>query len=199
QAGGDFDPTPSSVALVDQIGFYSWGSTTEMVSDIQEWLDHPEAAHGWILLGDESLPTTVKRFDSRESPDQASWPLLYVEYTPPCAPDPKGPGYWDHQCSWLNGNDGIEGLERREGEATEPRFTEWIVPCANTMLGDLGFPEINACEALGSDSPRDCRSRALRKLSVLVLNVCAGRFQTSCSVEGEGDCRHASGCAGVLD
>ncbi|MCI0409469.1 MAG: DNRLRE domain-containing protein, partial [Acidobacteria bacterium] len=96
QAGGDFDPTPSGVALVDQLGFYSWGSTAEMVSDTQEWLDHPEAAHGWILLGDESLPTTVKRFDSRESPDQASWPLLYVEYTPPCAPDPKGPGYWDH-------------------------------------------------------------------------------------------------------
>ncbi|HSP56334.1 MAG TPA: hypothetical protein VLS25_12185, partial [Dehalococcoidia bacterium] len=50
-AGGDFEPTPSAVALVDQLGPYSWGSTDGMVADVQAWLDHPETANGWILLG----------------------------------------------------------------------------------------------------------------------------------------------------
>jgi len=220
-AGGDFDRTPSGVALVDQIGSYSWGSTAEMVSDVQGWLDHPDTANGWILVGDESLPTTVKRFDSRESPDEASRPLLYVEFVPPCLPDPKGPGYWERQCLDLEADGIAAGLEPPEPEVAEPRFAEWVVPCANKMLADLVLPEVSACGALLSEPPRDCQARALSKLSVLVLNVCAARLQTSCPVEGgegdclstnvgdllqelsvlirQGDCRRASGCAGVLD
>ena len=222
QAGGDFNPTPSGVALVDQLGSYSWGSTAEMVSDVQEWLDHPDAAYGWILLGDETLPTTVKRFDSRESPEEANRPLLYVEFTPPCLPDPKGPGYWEGRCSQLNWDMDAFGIERSELPVTEePRFAEWVVPCANKVFDDLGLPEISTCDALSSGPPLDCRERALRKLSVLVLNVCAGRLQTSCPADGDGggcvssnvgdllqelsllirqgDCRRASSCAGIPD
>jgi hypothetical protein len=221
QAGGDFDPTPSAVTLVDQIGSYSWGSTAEMMSDVQGWLDHPETANGWILVGDESLPTTVKRFDSRESPMEENRPLLYVEFTPPCSPDPKGPGYWERQCLDFGAAGDPAALEGLEPELTEPRFAEWVVPCADRTLGDLGFPDLQVCEVLGSDSPGKCRERALRKLSVLVLNVCSGRFQTSCPIDSgeedclstnlgdllhelsqlihQGDCRRASGCAGVLD
>jgi hypothetical protein len=221
RAGGDFDPTPSGVALVDQIGSYSWGSTAAMVSDVQEWLDHPETAYGWALLGDETLPTTVKRFDSRESPEAANRPLLYVEFTPPCSPDPRGFGYWERECADLNSDSGNPGLARSEPRPTEPRFAEWVVPCANRILGDLGLPEVSVCDALDSDPPLDCRERALMKLSVLVLNVCAARLQTGCPVDGDegacvstnvgdllqelsllirqGDCRRASGCAGIPD
>lgn len=221
QAGGDFDPIPRAVALVDQPGFYSWGSTPEMVADVQSWLAQPEGNYGWILVGDESLPTTVKRFDSREHPEEAGRPVLNVEYVPPCSPEPRGPGYWKHQCSGLIGGGETDGKKRREQNVTEPRFADRVLPCADKMLGDLNFPAMGACDALGATPPPDCRDRALRKLSVLVLNVCAGRLQTSCPVpsgEGDcvstnlgdylrelsllilrGDCRRASDCAGLPD
>jgi hypothetical protein len=204
QPGGDLDPIPRAEAIVDQAGAYFWGSTPEMVADVQSWLDEPASAFGWILLGDESRSQTVKRFDSRESADGAVRPLLEVDFIPPCAPNPAGPGYWQRQCADLGG----EGLE-------------WVVPCARRLLDDLGLPEIVACDAVLAPPPRDCRARAERKLAVLVLNVCAARLQTSCPVDAsadgcsggsvgdllleisallrEGDCRRASGCGGDAD
>ncbi len=203
--GGDSDPVPRAVALVDQLGPYSWGSTPEMVEDIQSWLDHPETNHGWLLAGDESSPTTVKRFDSREHPEEASRPLLEIDYVPPCSPDPVGPGYWQHQCA----------------DPTEPGFADWVLPCANRIFSDLGLAGIDACDSILADPPRPCLDRAIRKLSVLILNVCAGRLQTSCPAapdDGDcasahigdllheisglisaGDCRRASGCAAIPD
>jgi len=219
QPGGDFDSTPLAVTLVDQPGPYSWGSTAEMVADVQAWLDSPESAHGWILVGDESHPTTVKRFDSRESPDEANRPLLYVEYIPPCSPSPLGPGTWTHQCSDLLGDGEALLPEPAEIGHAEPRFADWILPCTRWILSDLDLPEINPCEALLSDPPRSCEQRAVRKLMTLVMNVCAGHLQTSCPVGGDegncgsvsvgdllqelsvlvrqGNCWRASGCAGV--
>ena len=203
--GGDFDPATRAVALVDQPGPYSWGSAPEMVEDIQMWLDHPETSHGWLLAGDEKSPTTVKRFDSREHPEEANRPLLEIDYVPPCSPDPAGPGYWQNQCADL----------------MEPGFTDWVLPCANTILADLGLAGIDACAAVLASPPRACLDRAARKLSVLILNVCAGRLQTSCPAAPEdgdcvstnigdllheisglihaGDCRRASGCAAIPD
>jgi hypothetical protein len=221
QPGGDYDPVPRAGALIDQPGFYSWGSTQEMVADVQSWLDHPETAYGWLLVGDETRPTTVKRFDSREHPDSANRPLLEVVYVPPCSPDPAGPGYWRRQCSSLMSGGDAGGGTLHGLSGMEPRFGDWVIPCSQRLLSDLGLPEIGACEALQSKPPRDCRERAEGKLAVLVLNVCAGRLQTSCPVgpdEGdcaatslgdllleisilirEGDCRRASGCGGSLD
>lgn len=200
--GGDFYPAASGAALVDQIGSYSWGPTPEMIADVQSWLDHPESAYGWILIGDESVPTTVKRFDSREHPEEANRPLLEVDYLPPCDPAPLGPGAWRRLCTTQ--------------EVPPP-----VLACADAALSDLGLPGIDPCAAVLFETPRDCRARAQGKLSVLVLNVCAGLLQTSCPVapvEGacesrtvrdlldevarlivEGNCRRASGCAGVLD
>lgn len=202
QPGGDFDPVPRGAAVVDQPAPYAWESTPEMVADVQAWLDDPGLNFGWILLGDETRPQTVKRFDSREHAEEANRPLLEVEFVPPCDPSPMGPGGWRRQCS--------------EPEAVEP-----VLACAGAALAELGLPEIDPCAAAVFQPPRDCRERALGKLSVLILNVCAGRLQTSCPVEpadggcestsvGEllreaaalihaGDCRRASGCAGALD
>ncbi len=220
--GGDFDPVPRAAALVDQPGFYSWGSTQETVADVQSWLDQPDTAYGWLLLGDETRLTTVKRFDSREHPESANRPLLEVEYVPPCStPDPAGPGYWQRQCSSVMSGGDPDGETHHGLSSEEPRFGDWVIPCSQKLLSDLGLPEIVACEAVLSPPPRDCRERAERKLAVLVFNVCAGRVQTSCPVgpdEGdcsatslgdllleisilirEGDCRRASGCGGSLD
>jgi hypothetical protein len=220
QPGGDFESLPHSETVVDQPGPYTWGSTPEMVADVQSWLDDPASAFGWILIGDETRQQTVKRFDSRESADGALRPLLEVDYLPPCDPDPMGPGYWSRQCADFGGEPvpARPGLEHATAPA-EPGFADWVVPCAQRYLDDLGLSGIVACEAVLSEPPLDCAALAERKLVVLLLNVCAGRLQTTCPVDAladgcsattvgdllgeisrllqDGDCRRASGCGGA--
>lgn len=79
--GGDFAIGGSGSRDVGNIGFYTWGSTTQMVADVQEWLDHPEENFGWVLIGNETAQTTAKRFDSKENLVAANRPELTVTYT----------------------------------------------------------------------------------------------------------------------
>jgi hypothetical protein len=44
-----------------------------MVADVQSWLNSPGSNFGWLVLGDESVAGSAKRFDTRES---ASPPVL---------------------------------------------------------------------------------------------------------------------------
>jgi hypothetical protein len=96
--GGDFEPTSSASQSVSGEGLYVWGSTAQMVADVQLWLDQPATDFGWILIGEESTAQSAKRFDSREYPEAASTPgatpMLLVVFTPPSAtptPSPAGP------------------------------------------------------------------------------------------------------------
>ncbi|MCH8027286.1 MAG: DNRLRE domain-containing protein [candidate division Zixibacteria bacterium] len=82
-AGGDFNSSASASITVGGIAFYNFGSTSQMVADVQEWLDNPGINYGWILIGNESDTTTAKRFASRNNVDEASWPELSVTYLPP--------------------------------------------------------------------------------------------------------------------
>lgn len=190
--GGDFEPMSSASIDVDQNGSYVWGSTPEMVADVQSWLDRPGGSFGWILIGDESAPTTVKRFDSHDAdPNVAVPPALEVTYEPPCV-DPvyTGPGYWNRQCMGVPVDQG--GLWRNGGgigpEApTEPGFVDSLIPCADAGLAALGF-ETTTCEGIRLWPPRNRCEKALRKLTTLILNVCSGRLQTSCPVAGSGVC-----------
>jgi hypothetical protein len=84
-AGGDFAASPSASAMVGGIGSYTWGSTTEMVADVQGWLDDPSSAFGWIVIGGEAALGTAKRFDTRENADAGARPLLTVRFDPPAA------------------------------------------------------------------------------------------------------------------
>jgi len=81
--GGDFDGVPSATQMVGDVGFVTWGSTPEMVADVQEWLDFPEDSDGWLLLGDEVNLQTARRFDSRENVEPDFWPVIEVQFTPP--------------------------------------------------------------------------------------------------------------------
>jgi len=92
--GGDFATTPSAAVAVSGLGSYTWGSTPEMVADVQLWLDAPSSNHGWLLRGDETGSFTAKRFDTREHPDPAVRPALRIVYTPapPPTPTPPSPG-----------------------------------------------------------------------------------------------------------
>lgn len=74
--GGDFSATVSASQSVGPIGQYTWNSA-QMAADVQSWLDNPGSNFGWLVLGDESVSTTSKRFDTRES---ASPPVLTIQY-----------------------------------------------------------------------------------------------------------------------
>jgi hypothetical protein len=75
--GGDFSATVSASQSVGTVGVYTW-SSSQMVADVQSWLDNPATNFGWLVLGDESDILTAKRFDTRES---ASPPVLTIQYT----------------------------------------------------------------------------------------------------------------------
>ena len=62
--GGDFSATVSASVGVAGLGAYTWGSTAQMVADVQMWLDNPASNFGWIVIGDEASAGTAKRFDS---------------------------------------------------------------------------------------------------------------------------------------
>lgn len=205
--GGDFDPAPRASVIVDQPARYLWGSTPALVADVQEWLDLPDRNVGWILVGDESRSQTVKRFDSREVDDAALQPVLEITFLPLCEPAPMGPGYWRRVCG--------------PGIALAPRPAGGGVgeACASRIVTDLLLPPFDPCAAVLAEPPLQCEERALRSLAVLILNVCAGRLQTTCDAAREdascttttvgdrlwevasllraGDCRRAASCAAV--
>jgi len=84
--GGDYTLTSSAVRSVGNVGFYTFGSTSGMVADVQSWLNNPAQNFGWIIIGNELTIQTTKRFATRESTGQTGgvlWkPALVVDYTP---------------------------------------------------------------------------------------------------------------------
>ena len=78
--GGDITDAPSASTTVTGGGGYTWGSTPEMVADVQGWLSNPAGNFGWLLLGNEGLSQTAKRFDSMENATAANRPMLVIEY-----------------------------------------------------------------------------------------------------------------------
>jgi hypothetical protein len=86
QAGGHFVARSSAMAVVGSTGFYSWGSSTQLAADVRLWLHAPRENFGWLLQGDETMPQSVKRFDSRETSDAKFRPVLTVTYRLPGKP-----------------------------------------------------------------------------------------------------------------
>ena len=88
--GGVFAETAGSIQAIGGVGFYTWESTAQLVSDVQDWLDEPAANFGWVVLGNEESSRTTKRFDTREHANADVWPLLRIEFaTPPTAVAPR--------------------------------------------------------------------------------------------------------------
>jgi hypothetical protein len=81
--GGDFSATPSATRSVGGLGAYTWGSTPQMVADVQGWLDRPAEDFGWLVKGEEATDGTAKRFESRESLSAAMRPVLLVQLQAP--------------------------------------------------------------------------------------------------------------------
>lgn len=75
------DPAPGME--LDTPGFYTWGSSARLVQDVRRWQRQPEKNFGWILLGDETVSQTAKRFSSRDNTNPALHPVLEVHYSMP--------------------------------------------------------------------------------------------------------------------
>jgi hypothetical protein len=82
--------TPGGAATNDYVAIHSgeqfvYGPNLYIfqcaVSDVQDWLDHPETNFGWLLkTEDETVHTTARRFGSRENPFNE--PTLTIDYVP---------------------------------------------------------------------------------------------------------------------
>lgn len=79
--GGDFAAAVSATQSVDDIGTYVWGSSAQLVADVQGWVTAPASNFGWILVGGEASVPTAKRFNTRENLDAPTRPVLTVTYT----------------------------------------------------------------------------------------------------------------------
>ncbi len=79
--GGDFVATASASVHVAGVGAYTWGSTPQLVADVQSWLTTSTSNFGWTLIGNETSTGSTKRFGTRENTDPASRPQLTIVYT----------------------------------------------------------------------------------------------------------------------
>jgi hypothetical protein len=87
--GGDFNPTILASQTIGNLDApYTWTSP-ELAASVQAWLDDPCSNFGWILIGNEAVTHTAKKFASREHPLETSRPRLTINYTPgvACAAD----------------------------------------------------------------------------------------------------------------
>ena len=80
--GGVYLASVSGSTPVSIDGYYNWSSPA-MIADVQDWLDSPGTAFGWVLIGDETDIRSSKRFASRTNPTIAQRPQLIVDFTPP--------------------------------------------------------------------------------------------------------------------
>lgn len=122
--GGDYDDvTVSASASVGDLGFYTWGSTTQMVADIQGWLDAPATNFGWILIGPEG-ERSAKQFNSRENSDG---PSLVINF------DSAGP----RTFNWIGTGAGGSFHEPTNWDANEaPSASTDIVNLVNNEMTD---------------------------------------------------------------
>ena len=88
QLGTDFASAPSATTSVGDVGLYLWGSSPELVSDVQSWLSSPSTNYGFALISEsENVAGTARRFASSEQPG-GSIPAPTLTVTYQSAPEP---------------------------------------------------------------------------------------------------------------
>lgn len=79
--GGDFRSANSAeISILDQ-GPAIWYNTSDLLTDVNDWLADPASNFGWLVMGDELTSGTAQRFASRENPDSNDHPTLRIYYT----------------------------------------------------------------------------------------------------------------------
>jgi len=80
--GADFSTNASAATFVTGLGSYTFDSGSNLIADLQFWLDNTNTDFGWMLVSqDEATESTARRFASREDPVNA--PTLAIEFVPP--------------------------------------------------------------------------------------------------------------------
>jgi len=79
-AGGDFDWVALASVHVGGVGEWVW-TGDPLTSDVRAWYDSPANNLGWLVAGDESAASTVRRFESRETANPDQRPRLIVHYS----------------------------------------------------------------------------------------------------------------------
>jgi spore coat protein A len=81
--GGDYIATASGSTAVVGAEIPVWDNAdpgnAAMLSDVRDWFVNPATNYGWILIGDETIANSARRFGSSEN---AAAPVLVVDYTP---------------------------------------------------------------------------------------------------------------------
>ena len=88
--GGDFAANPSATITVSQNvnAGYTWGSTTQMIKDVQDWLDNPSENFGWLLQNEsESTRQSFRVFWTSNVNDPELRPQLQITFSEP-VPEP---------------------------------------------------------------------------------------------------------------
>ncbi|MEA5461251.1 DNRLRE domain-containing protein [Arcicella sp. LKC2W] len=84
-AGGDFETTASATSNVTfamfPLQFGTW-SSSNMITDVLDWIASPNNNFGWILKGNENLSGSAMKFSSREETFYPK-PALVVVFTLP--------------------------------------------------------------------------------------------------------------------
>lgn len=116
-AGGTRNSTVSGSTTFLGLGQVTWNSTSQMVSDVQSWVDNAASNAGWIILGNESTNVSAIQFDSVQT--NGTPPTLVVTYGVAPAPATRyeswllqyfNPGHYVSDVEDLDG-DGISNLE----------------------------------------------------------------------------------------
>ena len=119
QQGVDFGASSSGTSLIISTGTanlsFSWSNTSSgnsaLVTDVQRWLDSPGTNFGWIMLGNESIGQTAKRFGGQSAVAPEAPPELTIQYTyaPWIWTGGAGNGVWTSLCNWASGVPNSDG------------------------------------------------------------------------------------------
>ncbi|MEO5916909.1 MAG: DNRLRE domain-containing protein [Luteolibacter sp.] len=83
-SGTDFSSNPSATTSVGNVGLYVWGSSTELIDDVESWLADPSSNFGFMLMSQsENSVGSGRRFASTEQSNALTPPpQLVITYIP---------------------------------------------------------------------------------------------------------------------
>jgi len=130
--GGTFNAGASATIPVNSNGTYTW-TGAGMVADAQSMTDSPAANFGWILIGEEVIDKTTRRFFSGNEGQVSRRPTLVIDFTPPAGAE---------ACCTIEGFCTIEDPAACAGTVLTGVTSCTPNPCAQ--------PQGACCSALGS-------------------------------------------------
>ena len=80
--GGHFAAASSGRFAMPAAGAFTLGTTSQMIADVQDWLDGGAPNAGWLLKTDEVAASTAHRLFSREETQAGVRPSLAIGYVP---------------------------------------------------------------------------------------------------------------------